>query len=153
MAENLTVEGPQIDEIRKGNKRATADGINLLWQALNDVDRRMRRGVRLAIERWDKKTLRSATTSNQNDYDSQFATVLRFDGASAINITGIRARTDAIVIVLVLGAGTVTLRHENASSEDVNRLHFQAAADKAVTTNRAVMLMYQSSRWREVAWI
>lgn len=154
MAENLTVEAPEFDEIQRGNRRATADGIRLLWQVINELDRRQRTGLRAAIERWEKKTLTSSPGASQNNFDSQFATVLRFDGAGAINVTGIRARQEgAFVLVLVLGAGTVTLMHQSASSEAANRMVFQAAADKGVTTNRAVLLCYQNLRWREISWI
>lgn len=151
MAENFTIEAPNVDEIRKGNKQATADGVDLLWQALNAVDKAMRRGVRFAIERAEKKTLVTELSANANNFDSQSSTILRFDGAAAFNLTGIRERPEGtFLFVMVLGAGTLTLKHESANSEDINRLFFASGADKAVTTGKSVILNYQSGRWRDL---
>lgn len=128
------------------------DGVRLLWEVANSEAKDRRTGVRLAIERQEVKTLVSSPGSNQDNFDTAYSTTLRFDGASSINITGIKARVEgARVRVLVLGAGTITLKHNSASSEATNRMLFAAAADKAVATNKAVELEYQSSRWREIS--
>lgn len=128
------------------------DGIRLLWSVANSEAKDRRTGVRLAIERQEVKTLVFSLALSQNDFDTAFSTTLRSDGAAAINITGLKARVEgARVRVLVLGAGTVTLKHNSASSEAVNRMLFASGADKAVATNKACDLEYQNSRWREIS--
>lgn len=152
MANNLTIESPDFDHIRQETGVHTMDGIRLLWSVANSEAKDRRIGVRLAIERQEIKTLISSPTVNQNNFDTDYSTTLRFDGASAINITGIKARVEGTRIrVLVLGSATITLMHSNAGSEAANRILLFAAADKAVATNKAVDLEYQSSRWREIS--
>lgn len=152
MADNLTVSAPDFDHIRHETGVHTEDGIRLLWEVANSEAKDRRTGVRLAIERQEVKTLIASPSVNQNNYDTMYSTTLRFDGAAAINVTGIKARVEGTrVRVMVLGAGTITLMHNNAGSEAANRMLFFAAADKAVATNKMVELEYQSSRWREIS--
>lgn len=152
MADNLTVTAPDFDHIRNETGVHTMDGIRLLWSVANEEAKDRRTGIRLAIERQEVKTLISSPAVSQNNFDTQFATTLRFDGAANVNITGIRARVEGTRLrVMVLGVGTITLMHNSSSSEAQNRMVFFAAADKAVATNRSVELEYQSARWREVS--
>lgn len=152
MADNLSVEAPDFDYIKREAGVHTMDGIRLLWSVANSEAKDRRTGVRLAIERQEVKTLVFSLALSQNDFDTAFSTTLRSDGAAAINITGLKARVEgARVRVLVLGAGTVTLKHNSASSEAVNRMLFASGADKAVATNKACDLEYQNSRWREIS--
>ncbi len=77
--------------------------------------------------------------------------LIRFDGGSAINVTGFQARVEgAIIIVSVLGAGTVTLKNNSGSSEDRNKILTQSGGDLAIATGFSAMLQYQNTRWREV---
>jgi hypothetical protein len=152
LSDNLTVSAPDFDYIRKESGVHTEDGIRLLWMVANSEAKDRRTGIRLAIERQEVKTLIFSLSVNQNNFDTAFSTTLRSDGGSAINITGIKARVEgARIRVLVLGAGTVTLMHNNVSSEATNRMLFAAGADKAVATNKAVELEYQNLRWREIS--
>lgn len=152
MSVNLSVEAPDFDWIKRESGVHTMDGIRLLWSVANSEARDRRTGVRLAIERQEVKTQIDSPAANQNNYDTDYATTLRFDGSAAINITGIKARVEgARIRVLVLGSATITLMHNNASSEAANRILLFAAADKAVATNKSVELEYQSSRWREIS--
>ena len=152
MGAQLTIESPDFDKIRKESGRATEDGMRLLWLVANDEARDRRNGVREAIERWEKKFIILTPTVNQNDLDTQDTTILRFDGTTAVNVTGLKARVEGtIVLVSVLGAATITLMHDNAGSEARNRMLFQAAANKAVVTNRDVFLKYLNTRWREIS--
>lgn len=152
MADNLTVTAPDFDHIRHETGVHTEDGIRLLWEVANSEAKDRRTGVRLAIERQEVKTLISSPAVNQNNFNTDYSTTLRFDGAAAVNITGIKARVEGTrVRVLVLGTGTITLMHNNAGSEANNRILLYAAVDKAVATNRTVELEYQNSRWREIS--
>ena len=154
MSNNLTVEAPDFDYIKQEAGVHTMDAIRALWYVANDEAKSRRTGVRLATERIEVKTIIASPGASQNNYDTTFATILRFDGAGAINVTGIRARNEgAIVIVLVLGAGTVTLMNNSGSSEATNRMLFHSGADKAVATNKAWMLTYENVRWRELSWV
>jgi hypothetical protein len=153
MSNNQSVEAPDFDRIKREAGPATADGVRLLWAVANDEAQSRRTGIRTATERIAPKSLVDSPVGAQNNYDTNFATVLRFDGAAAANLTGLRARPEnSIVIVIVLGAGTVTLTHNSGASEANNRILLAAGVDKPVATNQAVMLMYENLRWREVDW-
>jgi hypothetical protein len=153
MAFNATIEPPDSDRIKKESGIATADAIDLIWQVLNQEMRDRRSGVKQAIDQFEPKSVVDSPAAGQNDYDTRDATILRFDGATSFNLTGLRARPEnAIVIILVLGVGTVTIKNSSASSEANNRILTQSGGDLAVATNKAVMLIYESSRWREAKW-
>lgn len=153
MSDNLSVTPPDFDNIKKESGIHTADGFRLLWAVANNQGKDIRTGVRLAIERQEVKSLISSPTTNQNNFNTEFSTTLRFDGSTSFNLTGIRARVEgARVRILVLGSGTVTVKHNSASSEAVNRIITETAADISVTTNKALDLEYQSGRWRAIKW-
>lgn len=153
MSFNLTIESPQFEYIKKESGTHTSDAIRLLWAVANQEADARRKGLRVATERIAPKSIVNSPAAAQDNYDTQFGTIMRFDGAAAFNLTGLKARSEnSIVIILVLGAGTVTLKHNSANSEAVNRILLAAGADKAVATNKAVMLSYQNLRWRELDW-
>lgn len=155
MAEGqLTVEAPDFPKIKKETGVATHDAMMALWLVANDEAASRRAGVREAIERIAPKEIILSLAANTNDRDTEFATVLRFDGAASVNLTGLQARPEPTILILfVLGAGTITLKNESASSLARNRIITSAGGDVAITTNRSVMLMYLNTRWREVKWM
>ena len=154
MGNNLTVESIDFEQVENETGVATRSGIELLWDVANDEAKSRRTGVRTATERWEKKGVILSPSVNQNDLDTQFATVLRFDGAANENLTGLQARADPTILILfVVGAGTITLKNESASSLDRNRIITSAGGDVAITTNRSVMLVYTNLRWRELKWM
>lgn len=153
MASQLTIDSPEFDYIYRESGRATRDGIHSLWLVANDEAASRRAGVREAIERICPKEIIQSPTAGQNDFDTQFATVLRFDGSTNFNLTGLQARTEPTVVYLyVLGSGTVTLKNESASSIDRNRILTYSGVDIAITTGKSAMLMYVNLRWREIKW-
>lgn len=152
MAENLSIESPDFDRIRKGDDGATTDAIRLLWLVLNEEMKLRRQGDRRIEERLSPKVLSLAPTSNQNNVDTQGAGLILYTGASSINITGYRSREEGdILFVHVAGAGTITHQHQNASSDAGNRMVFQSAGDVARATDKSLILMYLNSRWREAS--
>lgn len=154
MGNQFTVEAPDFDRIKRETGVSTLEGITLLWRVANDEAESRRAGVRSATERMEPKALLLTPAVNQNDLDTQFSTVLRFDGAASVNLTGLQARPDpTIVIIFVLGAGTITLKNQNVGSIDRNRIVTASGGDVAITTNRSVMLMYTNLRWRELKWM
>jgi hypothetical protein len=153
MASQFTISAPEFERIYDETGVATRDGIQTIWLAANDEAEARRKGIREAIERMCPKAISQAPVASQNDFDTQFATVLRFDGAVAFNITGLQARPEPTILILtVLGAGTVTLKNESASSIARNRILTQSGGDLAIAVNHSVMLMYLNTRWREMKW-
>lgn len=151
MAENLSIESPDFDRIRKGDMHATEDAVKLLWFVLNNEIKTRRQNDRRIEERLSPKVLTLAPTANQNNVDTQGAGLIVYTGASSVNITGYRSGQDGdILFVLVTGAGTITHMHADTNSDEGDRMVFQAAANKAVATNRAIVLIYQNARWREM---
>lgn len=153
MASQLTIDSPEFDYVERETGVHTRDALYTLWLVANDEAASRRSGVREAIERLCPKEIILSPTVAQNDADTEFATVLRFDGSTSVNITGFQARPEPTVLFLfVLGSGTITLRNENASSIARNRILTNSGANLALTTNTAVMLMYLNTRWREMKW-
>ena len=150
----LTIEAPNFDRIKGETGVETSAAIELLWAVANDEAASRRAGVRTATERMAPKRINLSPSVNQNNLDTEFATVLRFDGATSVDLTGLQARVDpTILILLVLGAGTITLKNASASSLERNRIITSAGGDVAITTNRSVMLIYSNTRWREIKWM
>lgn len=150
MAEQFTVVQPDYDRIKNETGVNTADGIQTLWLAVNDEAGSRRAGVREAIERFSPKAIIQSPGVAQNNLDTQFSTVLRFDGSTNVNLTGLRARPDPTFVYLyVLGSGTITLKNESASSIARNRILTYSGGDLALTTGLGAILVYLNSRWRE----
>ena len=152
MADNLSIESPDFDGIRKGNTNATEDAIRLLWYVMNNEIKTRRGGDRRIEERLSPKVLSLAPTGTQNNLDTDGAGMIVFTGADARTITGIRAREEGdIIFIFVTGAGTITFNHSDAGSDAGNRIVTAAAANKAVATNKALVLQYINSRFREMS--
>lgn len=150
MAEQKTIESPAFELIAKETGPATRAAINTLWLVLNESDHQRRVGVRTAQEESIRKVKADAPTASQNDYDTEGSPVLKFTGASNVNLTGLRNGIEGMWRELhVLGAGTITLKHESGSSDASNRFDTAADADVAVTTGKCAMFRYLNSRWRQ----
>lgn len=152
MASNLTIESLDFDRIRRGDTRETGDAIEFLWQVMNDIDRRARQGIRLAVDRSEWRVQPLSPTASVDDYDLGNASILRFDGSTSVNLTGLLAPSGGaarLVLVKVLGSGTITIKH-NVTSEEPNRILTFSAGDLAVATNKSAWLLYLDSRWREI---
>lgn len=150
MAENLSVESPDFDKIRKESGTATSDAIRLLWYVTNNEIADRRRGVREAQEKREGKVLSAAPASAQDNFDAQGAFLVVFTGSTAFNLTGIRNGLDGrCLLIHVTGTGTVTVKNESASSDAANRIDSQSGADLSVTTGKTLILNYYASRWRE----
>ena len=150
MAENLSIASPDLDEIRKEAGTSTMNAVNLLWRVLNQEIAERRRGVRAARERAQKKIFVSGATTNQDNFDVDFATILEFTGGSAFNLTGVRNGTEGqILFIHNLGAGTVTLVH-NATSDASNRLFLDTGANKSLVQNASIVFLYLNGSWKEM---
>lgn len=147
----FTIIPPDFEQIERETGVHTRSGFDTLWLVANDEAEARRKGVRTAIERVSPKGIILSPAANQNDVDTQFATVIRFDGAASVDVTGFQQRPDPTMIVLaVLGAGTITLKNQSASSLDRNRIVTNSGGDLAIATNEFVVLWYLNLRWREM---
>jgi hypothetical protein len=150
VAENLTVESPDLDRIKKESGYATRDAVQLLWFVANGEGAERRRGVRAAQEEDLKKTITVAPTTDQHNFDTQGAPILVFTGSASFNLTGFRNGIQGTGRVLHnLGTGTITLQHESASSDAANRLDLAADAAVAVPTGKCARFRYLNNRWRQ----
>lgn len=154
MADNLTIESPDFERIKKGDFHSIEDAIRLLWFVANAEARSRRQGDRRIEDRLSPKILTKAPSGNENNVDTEGAGLIVYTGSSAVNITGYRAPGTAgdVLLVLVTGSATITHMEQSSSSDAGNRMVFQGAADLAVATNKALMLTYTDSRWREMKW-
>jgi hypothetical protein len=93
-------------------------------------------------------------TADQNDYNPTglaTAAVLRLTSDAARNVTGLAVGADGrIIIVHNVGANTIVLKDESASSTAANR--FALNADLTLGADQSGLLRYDavSSRWRLV---
>ena len=154
MSTNLSIESPDFDRIRKGDFSSIDDAIRLLWFVANEEARLRRSADRRIEDRLSPRVVTFAPSANQNNVDTEGAGLVVYTGSDAVNITGYRApgADGDVLLVIVTGSATITHMNQNASSDAGNRMLFQGAADVGVTTNKALMLTYQSSRWREMKW-
>lgn len=155
MAGSLTIEAANFDRIRRGDMHEAGNAIELLFAALNDEGQRRRTGVRLAVDRSERAVDVLSPSAAMNDYALDNVSVWQFSGATSVNLTGIVAPSGGAarrLTLFVLGAGTITLKHEHAGSEALNRILTFSAGDLAIATNTCVNLLYLNSRWREMKW-
>ncbi len=151
MAENLSVEAPDFDLVRKETGRATEDALRTLWFAINGEMSIRRQNAKRDNDRLQGKILTSAVSANQDNFDTQGALIVIFTDAGAFNITGIRNPTEGRVIYLTnLGAGTKTIKHASANSDAPNRFRTFALGDLGIATDKTVIVEYANSLWREV---
>ena len=150
MADNLVIESPDFDKIRKEAGYATEDAVKLLWYALNNESSLRRQGVRNASEVLEGKVKSAAPSANQDNYDDERCLVLLFTGSTSFNLTGIRNGIEGRVIFIHnIGTGTVTLKH-NTTSDTANRLNLDTGADKSLVTNSSIIFLYVNGVWKEL---
>jgi hypothetical protein len=153
MAENLTIEAPDFERIKKEAGDATRDATNTLWSVLNAVDATQRRGIRKAQEFFQPRTLTFAHTANMNNYDHANSTLLVFTGTAAVDLTGIKApesNKSAILILHNMGTGTITVKHNSGSSIAENRISMSAGVDFSLATGKSLILAYISGVYRQI---
>jgi hypothetical protein len=153
VANNLTVESPNFEKIVKEAGQNTSDAIALLWSALNDTRKTERMDFRRAKDMIAPKVLILEPSASVDDRDTEKSSVVVFQGASSQNLTGFRAPETGecrVLIVSVIGAGTITVKHD-VTSEAQNRISTTSGADVTLATGSGIILAYLGSKWREVA--
>jgi hypothetical protein len=154
VAENLTIESPDFDRIKKLDGNAIRDAITLLWYVANNESAVRSQTVQRAQNRISPKVLSAAPAAQQDNYDPADCGYLLFTGGTAFNLTGIRNGIDGRTLLLEnLGTGTITLKFESASSDAANRFYTVTGGDKTVTTGQTAFLQYLNSRWRVASFI
>lgn len=154
MSDQLVIESPQFDEIEKKAGRATRDAVNLLWTVLNQEVSLRRQTVRDAKQTLEVRALNSAPTTQQDNFDTDRATVYYFNSGSAFNLTGIRNGIEgALKLLHNIGSATVTIKHNSGSSDSGNVILTITAADKSLTTGKSLLLAYLNGKWREQSLI
>lgn len=153
MATNQTVESPNFEKISTEAGQFTSDAINLLWAAINDTRATERRDFRTVSDTLRPKSLVIAPSVAVSNLALEGASVLSFQGTTAVNFTGMRApesgRTQ-VVFVHVSGSGTITAKHA-ATSETLNQLSNAGAADVTLATGAGITYVYIAGKWRQVA--
>jgi hypothetical protein len=148
--ENLTIEAPEFDRIKKEAGPATRDATQLLWFVANDESAQRRRGIRRAMDVLQPKVKSDAPTAAQHNYDTDGATTIQFTGSTAFNLTGLRnGETGQIKVIHVLGSATVTIKYDDANSDAIHRFDTGSGADVAVATGKTFIAQYLNSRWRQ----
>ena|SRR3990167_4695554 len=153
MAENLSIEAPDFQQIEKESGIGTRDAVKLLWSAMNFESGRRRTEVRIAKERMAPKVVSDAPGAQQDNYDLQGASVLLLTGATGRTFTGFRAPStndSHVLFIHVTGAGTIVIANASASSDAENRCRLQSGADTSIATDRSMILVYLNSLWREI---
>lgn len=98
-------------------------------------------------------------SSNQNNYSLPAGTtVLRADITTALDITGFGAPANGLnqaFYFVNIGTGTVTFKHQSASSTAANRFQLPGAADLTFATHEMGYVWYDdtSNYWRVVKYV
>jgi len=94
----------------------------------------------------------TSNTDNWNPTNLGFASTIRIDASTAIDLTGIAGGSDGRVLFLMnISSSTITLKHD-VTSTTTNRFFCPSSADFALLANAMVVLMYDSTsqRWRVI---
>lgn len=153
MAINQTIESPNFEKIAKEAGQFTSDAISLLWNALNDTRTTERRDFREVREKVAPRVLNLAPSTNQDDLDTEGASVLSFTGADSVNVSGFRAPDTGktrLLLCQVNGSGTITFLNAS-TSESSNQIVTSTGANVARATNTGICFLYLGDKWREVA--
>lgn len=152
MAEQLTVEAPEFERIKKGDPLAVFNAINILYAAVNAEARFRRQTVRIATDREVLKVQQSAPAAQQDNFDARLDTgIVEFTGSTAFDLTGIRNGSPGRRLqISVTGSATVTVKDQDANSDATNRIVTDSGTDVAVDQDKSIVLVYLSDRWREL---
>lgn len=151
MAENLTIESPDFDRVRKGDPHATEDAVKLLWYVLNNEIKTRRQNDRSIASRLSPGINTHAPSAAVNNFDVTGIGFLVYTGSTAVDVSGYRAGVDGDILVIhVTGSATITHLHQSASSDAQNRIVTADGTSTAVATSKTLTLIYQNARWREV---
>ena len=152
MAENLTVNAPDFDQIRKETRSLSLEQtLRSIWLILNNELQQRRRTVRAVKEQIEGKVLSSAPASNQNNFDTQGALVVLFTGSTNFDLTGLRNGVEGQVKILAnVGTAIITVKNNSGSSDALNRFRTGSGADVSLTQDRDVVVTYLNSLWREL---
>jgi hypothetical protein len=154
MAEQLVIESPAFDRIRKGDGHAIEDAIRLLWLVANNEASMRTQTVQQAQNQISPKVLSGAPTTQQDNYDARDGGYVLFTSATPFTLTGLRNGIDGRTFIIEnLGTGTVTIAHESAGSDAANRFYLRSGASAALATGQAVFAWYVNQRWRIASWV
>lgn len=154
MASNLVVESPDFDLIEKRAGGPTRDALYLLWSVLNNEITVRSQTVKAAQDTLEGKALADAPAAGQNNYDTQKALTVTFTGSTNFNLTGFRNPVPGrVVLVQNTGSGTVTVKHNSASSDAANRIVTVTAGDKTIATGQTALFHYSQSFWRMASFV
>lgn len=96
----------------------------------------------------------SSIGSNQNDYNPGAARYYRLTASTGVIITGLVAGSDGEERYIInVGASTIKLAHQSASSSSANRFWITGAADITLSQHMGVGIVYDntSGYWRVMA--
>jgi len=98
--ENLTIESPSFDRIRKESGRSTEDGLRLLWLALNDTRSMVRRATKHQVQ----QIVNASTSTPVSTTSATYVT-------TGLEATITPLRSDSTIVVDVhqfIASGTTT---------------------------------------------
>jgi hypothetical protein len=146
-----TLEVPDFDQIRIEAGRATETALRSMWAVAQTETTSRRAHVQRVKDSIRGKTVVFTPAAAMNDFDTNNATVVHFDGSSAQDLTGFLDGIDGRVFwVHNTGSATQTVKHQNAGSLAANRIVTQSGSDVSLTTGKSIGFIYISARWREI---
>lgn len=152
MAENLSIESPDFNRIRKGDFHAIEDAVRLLWLVLNHEMKTRRQGDRRVEERISPKVKVFAPSANANNVDTEGAGIILLNTTSSVNVTGYISREEGdVLIVHNINSGVITHTNQDANSDAGNRFVNNGGANVTVAQDETSIYIYLDSRWREFA--
>ena len=151
MAENLTIESPDFDKIRKEAGVETERAFRNLYYASNfeaSIRRKQMNDVRNTLE---GKVKSDNPGAQQDNYDTERALILLLTGTVNRTFTGFRNGYEGrIIFVFNTGSATYTFADESASSDEANRFQLSSGGNETRAQDTGIVFLYLSSRWREL---
>lgn len=146
------MSSPDYSAVLNESGPATADAVQGLFLEGNSNKTDLTRAIGIIRDLMEPKVLVKAPSANTNNLALEGSSVIHFNGATSVNLTGLVAPAPGkarIVIIHVSGAGTITLKHQTTSTA-ANQLSLITGADTALATGKSAIFIYLSSLWRQV---
>lgn len=143
---------PDFGLIRQETGIITSDAFSTLWQQVTTAASDEARSLKKLKDIWEPKVIVSAPSVNTDNLAIGQSSVIHFNGATSVNLTGIVAPEPGqarVVVIHVSGAGTITLKHETTSTT-ANQLSLISGADTTKATRTSAMFIYLASKWRQL---
>lgn len=143
------MEAPPTDQVRAEAGQFTADALQSFYLGLTQESLDRLREDRISRDRLEPKVL--VVTATANDVDLKGASVVHVSSGT-VTLSGFIAPSPnkaRLVIIYNSSGNNLTLKNE-ATSATANQITCKSGADTTIATKNGTVLVYLSSKWKQV---